>query len=38
MRIKIVEKKVRRIFYILLLVFAWILGLFVWKFIIYLPI
>jgi len=29
------DKKVRVLFYILLSIFVWIIGLFVWKFIIY---
>ena len=32
---KIMDKKVRIMFYIQLSVFGWIIGLFVWKFIIY---
>jgi len=32
---KIMDKKVRIIFFILLSVFVWIIGLFVWEFIVY---
>ena len=35
LREKQLDKKVRIIFFILLSIFVWIIGLFVWKFIVY---
>jgi len=32
---KIIDKKVRIIFFILFGLFGWIMGLFIWKFIVY---